>query len=43
MLNLMAMHVQCHTNVGKQKKTITFLDGIDDGPSKQPVCGRDFN
>ena len=36
MLNVMAIHDQCHTNVGKQR---TLLDGVDVGPPKWPVCG----
>ena len=39
MLNVMAIHVQCHTNVSKQ----TLLDGIDVGLPKWCVCGHGLN
>ena len=36
----MVIRVQRHTNVSKQTM---LLNGVDVGPSKWRVCGRDFN
>ena len=40
MLNIMAIHIQCHTKVSKQT---TLLDGVDFGPPKWHVCGCGLN